>query len=250
MSPERIMVSNKGIADELKEFLDTKYNWRDSLEKAKENVKRDIESRGLELIGDFEEQNGILRFRVRDKDGKEKQGAVSVDRIAVLVAGFNHDGTHEVYGVNIPGEIELRRNSKEKGKEYGASWIGQTDVTSRTILGWDSRMFDLPFIQEGVQKLGEEETRKQLGGLEYQINWGTMTLQDAIDFATLTIQTTEAIQRFSDGIQMNPGDIPGVGGVVDVAVITQDKGFIWVKKKNLSVEGKELDLDTLPKIQE
>jgi len=240
----------KEIADEIKEFFDNKYNWRDSLEKAKESVRRDIESRGFELVGDFEEQNGIFRFRVREKDEQEKQGAVGVDKIAILVAGFNHDGTHEAYGVNIPGEVELRRNSKEKGKEYGAFWIGQTDVTSRIILGWDSRMFNLPFIQEGTQKFGEEETRKQLGGLEYQINWGTMTLQDAVDFATLAIQTTEAIQRFSDGIQMNPGDIPGVGGVVDVAVITQDKGFIWIKKKNLSVERKEVDLDTFPKLQD
>jgi len=41
-----------------------------------------------------------------------------------------------------------------------------------------------------------------------------MTLQDAIDFCTLMIQTTSAIQRFSDGIIANPGDMPGVGGPV------------------------------------
>jgi hypothetical protein len=73
-----------------------------------------------------------------------------------------------------------------------------------------------------MKNLGQEEIRKQLGGLQYAIQCGTMTLQDAIDFCTLMVQTTSAIQRFSDGIIANPGDMPGVGGPVDAAVITAD----------------------------
>jgi hypothetical protein len=94
-----------------------------------------------------------------------------------------------------------------------------------------------------MKELGQEEIRKQLGGLQYAIQWGTMTLQDAIDFCTLMVQTTSAIQRFSDGIIANPGDMPGVGGPVDVAVITADQGFAWVSRKKLKIEGKEIDLD-------
>ncbi|GAH74453.1 unnamed protein product, partial [marine sediment metagenome] len=45
-----------------------------------------------------------------------------------------------------------------------------------------------------------------------------------------------AIQRFSDGIIANPGDIPGVGGPVDVAIITADQGFLWVSRKKLKIE--------------
>jgi len=41
----------------------------------------------------------------------------------------------------------------------------------------------------------------------------------------------------------NPGDMPGVGGPVDVAVITADQGFVWVSRKKLKIEGKEIDLD-------
>ena len=52
-----------------------------------------------------------------------------------------------------------------------------------------------------------------------------------------------AIQLFSDGIIANPGDIPGVGGPVDVAIITADQGFLWVSRKKLKIEGKEIDLD-------
>ena len=56
------------------------------------------------------------------------------------------------------------------------------------------------------------------------------------------IQTTAAMQRFSDGINADPGDMPGVGGPVDVAVITADNGFVWVNKKKLRSGGNEVDM--------
>jgi len=51
------------------------------------------------------------------------------------------------------------------------------------------------------------------------------------------------MQRFSDGIIANLGDMSGVGGLVDVAIITADQGFVWVNRKKLKIEGKEIDLD-------
>jgi len=103
-------------------------------------------------------------------------------------------------------------------------------------------MLILPFVQEVVKSIGKEKVTQQLRGLEYQISWGTMTLQDAIDFCTLVIKTTGAIQRFSDGVKMDPGDMPGVGGDIDIAAITRDKGFVWVKKKKLKIDELEIDL--------
>ena len=61
-----------------------------------------------------------------------------------------------------------------------------------------------------------------------------MTLQDGIDFSKLIINTTSAIQRFSDGVVGDPGDVPGVGGPVDIAIITKDDGFKWIRRKELS----------------
>jgi 20S proteasome alpha/beta subunit len=244
---ERLNVEE--LTNRLHRFFESKYDWKTSLHNLKNLIKADLESKGLELIGDFEEEKGILKFKFKDKTGKEQQGIGGVDRIDVMVAGFNHDGSHQVFVCNVPGEVSKKRDSKEKGKEFGASWIGQIDVTSRIVLGWDGRMLILPFVQEAIKNLGEEEVVKQLRGLEYQISWGTMTLQDAIDFCSLAIRTTSAIQRFSDGIVMDPGDIPGVGGEIDIAVITRDKGFIWVKKKNIVIDGKEVDIDKIPNLE-
>ncbi|WP_207798993.1 hypothetical protein [Candidatus Cryosericum odellii] len=80
-----------------------------------------------------------------------------------------------------------------------------------------------------------------------------MTLQDAIDFCQLAIETTTAIQRFSDGVLMDPGDITGVGGPIDMAVITYDKGFTWLNRKHLNFKSKtgdvEVDLEDLPSLE-
>ena len=47
------------------------------------------------------------------------------------------------------------------------------------------------------------------------------------------IKTTSAIQRFSDGIKGDPGDMPGVGENVEVAVITPHEGLAWISKKQI-----------------
>lgn len=238
---EKLSVSE--IASKLHAFFDKNYDCKSQLNQLKENISQDLKKRGFELVGDFREDRGAISFRYKDTKGKEIAAVATVDKISILVAGYNHDGSHEVYGCDIPGGLQKRRNSKRKGKEFGATWIGQVDVASRIILGWDGRIYSLPFVKEAIKNIGAEQIGRQLRGLEYQISWGTMTLQDAIDFCVLAVKTTEAIQRFSDGIAMDPGAIPGVGGEVDVAVITAPKGFIWVKKKNLEIDRKEIDLD-------
>jgi hypothetical protein len=238
----------KDVAEKLHYLFNKKYNWQEQLKKLPEQIKINLAAQGAEIL-EMKEEKYVVKFKFKDKNGKIGEGVGGVDRIDLLVAGYNKDGSHEVYICYIPGEIEKKRDSKEKGKEYGASWIGQIDVVARVILGWDWRIGNLKFVNEATQKYGPEEINKQLRQLEYAIQWGTMTLQDAIDFCTLMIQTTSAIQRFSDGIAADPGDIPGVGGPIDVAVITPDKGFVWINKKKLKVGEVEVDLDKEPDLK-
>jgi len=239
----------KEVAEKLQYLFNKKYNWQEQLKKLPEQIKANLTRQGAEIL-EIKEEKYVVKFKFKDKNDKIGEGVGSIDRIDLLVAGYNKDGSHEVYICYIPGEIEQKRNSREKGKEYGASWIGQHDLVARIVLGWDGRIFNLKFIQDAIKNSNEEEIVKQLRQLEYSIQWGTMTLQDAIDFCTLMVQTTSAIQRFSDGITADPGDIPGVGGPVDVAVITPDKGFVWINKKKLKVGEIEVDLDKEPNLKE
>ena len=238
----------KEIAEKLHYLFNKKYKWKEQLDKLPEQIKNDLKKQGCEIL-EINTEQYVVKFRFKDPQGNIKEGTGGVDMINLLVAGYNKDGSHEVYICYIPGEIQKKRDSKGKGKEYGASWVGQIDVVSRIVLGFDGRIGNLKFIKEATQSTGKEQINMQLRSLEYVIQWGTMTLQDAIDFCTLMIQTTSAIQRFSDGVQADPGGMPDVGGPVDVAVITPNKGFVWVNKKKLSVGNFEIDIDKEPDLE-
>jgi hypothetical protein len=159
--------------------------------------------------------------------------------ISVIVAGYDEVkvGKPEInaYLLHVPGPTNHVRKHGDQN-QYGASWTGQTDVVTRVILGYDPRAENLMFVQAARQSLGEENVNEALRSLEYNINWGTMTLFDAVGFAKLMIKTTSAVQKFSDGIRMLPGEMPGVGGEIDVAIILPYDGFRWHNKKELHLE--------------
>jgi len=239
----------KEIAEKLHYLFNKKYNWQEQLDVLQKKIKNDLQQQGCEII-EIKKEQYLVKFRFKDAQGVINDGFGSIDSINFLVAGYNKDSSYEVYVSYVPGKIDKKRDSKEKNKEYGASWVGQADVVSRIVLGWDGRIGNIKFVNEAIQKYGQEEINNQLRNLEYVIQWGTMSLQDAIDFCVLMIQTTSAIQRFSDGIAADPGDMPGVGGAVDVAVITPDKGFVWINKKKLKAGDNEVDLDKEPNFKE
>jgi len=238
----------KEIAEKLHYLFNKKYNWQEQLDVLQKKIKNDLQQQGCEII-EIKKEQYLVKFRFKDAQGVINDGFGSIDSINFLVAGYNKDSSYEVYVSYVPGKIDKKRDSKEKNKEYGASWVGQADVVSRIVLGWDGRIGNIKFVNEAIQKYGQEEINNQLRNLEYVIQWGTMSLQDAIDFCVLMIQTTSAIQRFSDGIAADPGDMPGVGGAVDVVVITPDKGFVWINKKKLKAGDNEVDLDKNPDIK-
>lgn len=231
----------KDVAIKLHRLFNQKYKWEKQLDAAKSKVERDIQSKGCQLL-EIEKDKYVLKFKFKTPQGTVEEGRAGVDMIELLVAGYNKDGSHEVYGCQIPGEVQKRRDSKQRNNEYGSSWIGQGDVVSRIVLGFDGRIMNVNFAKEAALTRGQPRIFEELKGLEYAIQWGTMTLQDAVDFCTLMIQTTAAMQRYSDGINADPGDMPGVGGPIDVAVITADKGFVWVSKKKLKFGENEVDL--------
>lgn len=57
-------------------------------------------------------------------------------------------------------------------------------------------------------------------------NFQAFSLQDAIDYAKFLIRTTADFQRFS-------GRLPTVGGEIDIALITNRRGFRWIEQKPL-----------------
>jgi len=164
-------LSVKEIADKLHYLFDKKLNWQEQLDKLPDQIKDNFIKQGFEIIEVKKEQYNV-KFKIKDKAGNIKDGVGGIDGLVLFAAGYNSDGSHEVYNVYIPGEIMKRRDSNQKGMEYGANWIGQTDVVSRIIKGWDPRILNTAFIGEIVKQKGQPEIEKQLNSLEYAINWG------------------------------------------------------------------------------
>ncbi|MDD3641332.1 MAG: hypothetical protein PHQ99_04265 [Atribacterota bacterium] len=221
-------------ADELIKLLNEKYDWNDQLNKAKEQIEKDLLNKKFEIL-EITKKESYIDFRYKDTKGNTRKGIGKIDPISFIIAGINQDGSQQAFTCYVPGNKIKSRDNRERGKEYGPNWIGQTDVVSRIVLGFDGRIINLPFVQDASSLTDRENVLKQLHSLEYVIQWGTMTLQDAIDFCTLMIETTSAIQRFSDGIKANPGELPGVGGPVEVLTITPEEGFKWVRRKRIMV---------------
>lgn len=231
---EELSVSE--VANNLYSILETSYKPSDKLASLEKNIQKELTQKGCSEVN-IKEQNYSLIYSFKDPSGKEQKGSASIENISYVVAGFNNDhSSYEVYNCYLPGEIKKKRGNDIKGNEYGADWLGQGDVVSRIILGFDPRLPNIQLFNSIISKVGPEEFKKAINNIQYVIQWGTMTLQDAIDFVDLMIKTTSAIQRFSDGIIAEPGDMPGVGGDVDIAIITEDEGFKWVSKKRIRHE--------------
>jgi hypothetical protein len=240
--PEVEELGVEEVAQGLYDLFNHKYNWKAQLNELESNITHDLHSKGLRILS-VQKMDSQVKFSYQNPQGVVEDVTAALDPIELLVAGYNTDGSHQVFSCRIPGTIQKLRDSYQLDKQYGSSWIGQGDVVTRIVLGFDGRIANADFMKEFFQSRGEADVQRQLQGLEYAIQWGAMSLQDAVDFSTLMIQTTSAMQRFSDGINADPGDMPGVGGPIDVAVITPDQGYVWVKKKRLRYEDVEVDLE-------
>lgn len=60
----------------------------------------------------------------------------------------------------------------------------------------------------------------------HRLNLASFSLQDAVDYTKFLIRTTADYQRFS-------GSLPTVGGDIDVALLTNHRGFQWIAQKEL-----------------
>lgn len=233
------------VAKELSQYFDARVPYREQLKNIPTSIRADMARQGFELL-DLKEEATRVVFHFKNQQGQIQEAVAAPDGLQFILAGYNKDKSTEAYMIYIPGATDQARDSRKQGKEYGAGWIGQTDVVTRIVLGFDPRLQSIPLVREAASKIGEPAVQQQLRGVEYSIQWGTMTLQDAVDFCQLAIETTTAIQRFSDGVLMDPGDMTGVGGPIDLAVITYDKGFVWLNRKHLKTKSGEVDLDSLP----
>jgi hypothetical protein len=180
---------------------------------------------------DFSPRQGFQINYSFTKAGSRVNRQFFIETLSFIVAGYDPDAVGRAYFVMVPNQPE--ENLSRNTQAGGLLRIGQDDVVTRIINGWAPETMSIPFVQtardSGVNVI--EELNKAM----YVISWGTMTLQDSIDFCVLMTRITESAQRFSDGTTMAPGGITGVGGAINIAKITPDCAFEWIRRKELVV---------------
>ncbi|HLG25415.1 MAG TPA: hypothetical protein VI588_01295 [Candidatus Gracilibacteria bacterium] len=235
------------IAGRMYDYFSEKYS--KYLQQSGERRVTEYEGRNFKEVKTAMELECIT-VSYKDPEGKKGEQKFYQPIIEFLIAGHDPDGTNQVYKLTIPDPKEKNGVVLKLSKDQcGATWIGQTDVLVRIIRGWSPEIKRLKAVMEIPDKKREELLRA-IDDQEYLINWATMTFQDAIEFSNLAIKTTESIQKITDGTWQYPGSSPGVGGEVDVAVTTPDKGFVWLQKKKIGVGATAIDLDSLQDLNE
>lgn len=111
------------------------------------------------------------------------------------------------------------------------TWGGQLQIASRLIHGYDPELLNI--LRNGL-KLTEEQVRNLIPifrNLEFPIPYDVLPLQDCVNLALLLLRTTINAQHLSV-------DVRGVGGDIDVAVITRTAGLKYLQKKELHGEAR------------
>ena len=147
-------------------------------------------------------------------------------QIVFFVAGYDENEAYgETYQIRVPGAPTPR--PLKTGKEFGINWGGQTEFIERIINGLDRGLVSevqqfLGLKNKQMPKLYEHLRTK----LSARIPYPFLPLQDCVDLTKLVIETTTALQSFVAGVR-------GVGGPVDMAVITRHNGYKPLQQKEI-----------------
>jgi hypothetical protein len=144
-----------------------------------------------------------------------------------IVGGFDEGEAYgKVFLFSIPrADNVIPRNAGD----FGMTWGGQLELASRMIHGFDP---NLPALIENTLTLdGDKKAklREILKQLEFPIPYQVLPLQDSINLAISMLRSTIIFQSLAAGVR-------GVGGPLEVAVVTRVKGVKYIQKKELRGE--------------
>jgi hypothetical protein len=156
-----------------------------------------------------------------------KAGATIVE---FIIAGYSgtastiyHAFVHEPTEDQTAGKIV--REMLQSGVP-GAAWVGSSDFVQRLTHGYSTNS---NLSSEQIAALRNMP-------LSCLPNYGTFTLQDAVNYAVFMIEVTMKMQRFTFSRTAVAAESANVGGAIDVAGITP-RGFDWIQQKSLEVLG-------------
>ena len=114
--------------------------------------------------------------------------------------------------------------------EFGATWGGQREYADRIMQGFDDALLPTTQAFLGLSDQQRDALRQHLRNTHaIKIPYQFLSLQDCVDLAIFLIRTTITAQQWVV-------DVRGVGGAIDVALITRTRGFQFVQQKETTGE--------------
>jgi hypothetical protein len=145
-----------------------------------------------------------------------------------LVAGYNENEAYgRVYELGIPS---MPAPLEQQVNQFGLTWGGQGEITARILNALDDPTINT--IQQELQ-LTPQAMMNLINTIKAQnalrIPYQFLPLQDCVDLVILLIHTTLRLMNFVT-------DVRGVGGPIDVAMITRTEGVKYVQAKQIHGE--------------
>ena len=158
------------------------------------------------------------------KRGMPEAAAYQGQGLTFAIGGFDEGSAYgSVYSLTVPKEPTPKEQAPN---DFGITFGGQAEHAIRLLQGYDPRILGL------VKQIGNLSDQQiaviaaNLAPLALAIPYGILPLQDCIDLAIFLIRTTMEAQKLSMGIR-------GVGGAIDVAVITRRNSVHFIQRKEL-----------------
>lgn len=147
-----------------------------------------------------------------------------------LVGGYDEDAPYgRVFEIFVPSRPVPTEWHGAAG-QFGIVWGGQKEYADRLITGFDGSLPQLAQAHLGLDDAGRDALANHLKErLQAPVPFAFLPLQDCVDLAIFLIRTTIVMQHWIMGVR-------GVGGSIDVSVITRTDGFTDIQKKTLSGE--------------
>jgi hypothetical protein len=135
--------------------------------------------------------------------------------LLVAAAGKGH---YRVHG----GRVVIRQASIEPAEVGTIQFGGDATAATRLLYGYDGR------LPEALRRAGLDAGKFEqcAGAFRMALNLDYMPLRDAIDFAHFLIYSTIKLHRYR-------GIAAFVGGPIEIAAVTADRGFRWIVHKPL-----------------
>lgn len=149
--------------------------------------------------------------------------------MSFVIAGYDAEQPYgKVLLLNIPNQPNPE--PRNEGEQFGMTWGGQPEIVSRLIHGHDPLLGNM---LKGKLNLDDQAVagfvREFRNDIAFAIPYAALPLQDCIDLATFLIRGTIFMQSVGIGTR-------GVGGPIDVAVITRTEGLRFIQQKKLHGE--------------